>query len=161
MIQNVMQRALPSVSLLVLYLLLTQNVQVSNLVIGTLVSVGLTLLLGARSTLSWRRWPVLAYHVLGYGVRLAWDVVLNGLIVASMVLWRRHRLNAEIVPFPAKSRSDLGKAVQAHGITISPGQMVVGFENDKLLVHCLDAKAAGQPKVDDPAVFDALRRTLD
>lgn len=149
-------RVLHAGNMALLYVLLSGNVAWVNLVVAVLLGTGLSMLIPAGETCPrLRDWPRVFVALLHHGVLVAWDVIINGFLVASMVLWRTSRVQPGLVPMRNGHTSELGAALDAHSITLAPGTMVVSFEPELFRVHCLEAPKA----VADGPDAGASRRT--
>ena len=144
--------------LLVIYLALTGNLQLSNIVLGGLVATGATLLLRPQpSRMDLRRLPAAAWAVVRYTTILAADVVKSGLTVARIVLDPKLPIRPGIIAIDSGCCSELGTALSAHAITITPGELVIGIDRGGVLyTHCLDATRSAQYA----AEAQAMRSTL-
>jgi multicomponent Na+:H+ antiporter subunit E len=70
---------------------------------------------------------------------VASDVVKGGIATARIVLDPKLPLNSGIIAIPSGSRSELGTALSAHAITLSPGEMVVAIDDQGVMyTHCLN-----------------------
>jgi multicomponent Na+:H+ antiporter subunit E len=68
--------------------------------------------------------------------------------VARVVLTPGVSLRQGIIAIPAETSSDLGRALSAHAITVTPGEMVVEMDEEgTMYTHCLDATAAAETAV--------------
>lgn len=124
-----------------LYLLLTGNWAVNNLVTG-LILAGLVVLLvrPAKRPFAWKRFPdaLLASGI--YLVQLLWDLLVSGIQVARIVLSPSLPINPGIVAIPSQCETDLGVALSAHAITLTPGELVVEIDEAGIMyTHMLDA----------------------
>ncbi|MAT96276.1 MAG: hypothetical protein CL608_03965 [Anaerolineaceae bacterium] len=124
-----------------LYLLLTGNWAVNNLVTG-LILAGLVVLLvrPAKRPFTWKRLPdaLLASGI--YLLRLLWDLLVSGIQVARIVLNPSLPINPGIVAIPSQCVTDLGVALSAHAITLTPGELVVEIDEAGIMyTHMLDA----------------------
>lgn len=79
-----------------------------------------------------------------YTVRLLIDIVLSGVKVAQIVLDPKLPIKTGILRVETHSTDEGIAAVSAHGITITPGQLVVDFDvdNSAMYVHCLDIESS-------------------
>lgn len=93
-----------------------------------------------------------ALHMLPYVVWLLGQILMANLAVIARVLGPRHTIDPVIVLLKTKSRTDLGKALFANSITLTPGTVTVDVEGDQLKVHALVRKTA------TPASFAAMDR---
>ncbi len=108
----------------VLYLMKTENIQIH-----------------------WRKLPdqIAAFCV--YIATLLRDIWYSSLDVFKRVIDPNLPLNPGMIAVKTQddSESDFIAAFSAHGITITPGELVVDFEgNHTMYVHCLDIEASGQ-----------------
>lgn len=126
------------------YIALTGVLDWGNVLLGLLVATGIAWLLRSRpGPVAWRRLPR-AFIALGrYLLLLAYDLVVNGVEVARIVLSRSPPIAPGIVAIPSNCQSDLATALSAHAITLSPGELVVEIDQDQVMyTHCLDAEQA-------------------
>ncbi len=129
------------IPLFFVYLALTQNLQLSNFVVGVLAALTVSLLLpkGELPPFSLRRIFVFILAGIGYLFVVAWDVIRGGISTARIVLDPKLPLNPGIIAIPSGSKSDLGTALSAHAITLSPGEMVIAIDKDGVMyTHCLN-----------------------
>jgi multicomponent Na+:H+ antiporter subunit E len=130
-----------SIPLFLVYLALTGNVTLSNLVVGMLVSIGVSLLMpkGEMPPFAWNRIPQFVWAGIRYMFVVAWDVIRGGIGTARIVLDPKLPLKLGIIAIPSGSKTELGTALSAHAITLSPGEMVVAMDdNGVMYVHCLN-----------------------
>lgn len=153
---RLIQIALP---LFIVYLALTGNVTVPNLAVGLLVSTGIALLLPRIELppFSVQRLPGFLWAGIRYFFVVAWDVIRGAYSTARIVLDPKLPLNAGIIAIPSGTKTELGTALSAHAITLSPGEMVIAIDDDGVMyTHCLN--------VDDSARFvqeaQSLRQNL-
>ncbi|MEM1445757.1 MAG: Na+/H+ antiporter subunit E [Planctomycetota bacterium] len=144
------RRLTMALGIAVLYLLVTSNLQASNFVVVALVGLTLAMLLPGGRALR----PADVTRALVAGLQhagyLAWDVLLNGVIVAKMVAGGRRAISPGFVRVRDRHDRELASALEAHAITISPGTMVIDFEGEQVRenvggqptfeVHCLDTR---------------------
>lgn len=130
-----------SIPLFVVYLALTGNLELSNIITGVIVALIVSLLV-PRTELppfTFQRIPWIILAGLGYIAVVAWDVIRGGYSTARIVLDPRLPLNPGIIAIPSGSKSELGTALSAHAITLSPGEMVVAIDDDGVMyTHCLN-----------------------
>ena len=138
-------RYLGTIMLLTLfYLGITSNLEWTNILAGLLVATGVALLVRAEGELiRWRDMPRAILALIQYVVIMAYDLVTSGFQVAGIVLSRSIPLRQGIIALPTQVKSEVGAALSAHAITLTPGEMVVEMEDDGLLyTHCLDVSHA-------------------
>jgi multicomponent Na+:H+ antiporter subunit E len=144
--------------LLVIYLALTGNLQASNIVLGLLVAAVATLLLRPQpSGMDLRRLPAALWATVRYLAILAADVVKSGVGVARIVLDPALPIRPGIIAIPSGCSSELGAALSAHALSITPGELVVGMDKEGVMyTHCLDATHSAEYA----AEAQAMRRDL-
>lgn len=144
--------------LLVIYLALTGNLQPTNILLGALVATAAALLLRPQpGRMELRRLPAAIWAAIRYVAILAADVVKSGFGVARIVLDPALPIRPGIVAIDSGCDSELGTALSAHALSITPGELVIGIDQRGVLyTHCLDATHAGEYA----AEAQALRRNL-
>ncbi|MCU0475119.1 MAG: Na+/H+ antiporter subunit E [Anaerolineae bacterium] len=77
-----------------------------------------------------------------YALVLLRDILVSGFDVALRILGLRP-IKSGILKVPVGDKRPSVTALTAHGITITPGQLVVDFDQDEnVYVHCLDVEAS-------------------
>ncbi len=144
--------------LLIIYLALTGNLQPSNIVLGALVAGVATLLLRPQpGPAPLRRLPAALWALVRYIAILAADVVKSGLGVARIVLDPELPIRPGIVAIDAGCCGELSTALSAHALSITPGELVIGIDEQGILyTHCLDATRSAEYA----AEAQAMRRDL-
>lgn len=103
------------------------------------ISIVLTLILSARlkvidrNASPYHRAPQLLLYVGGLMV----EIVKSNIAVIARVLGPRHAIDPAMVRVPTQAKTDLGKALFANSITLTPGTVTVDVEGGSLLVHAL------------------------
>lgn len=125
----------------VLYLALTADFSVGNLLVGVLLSFGLAWLVHpSKERVSWQSFPRRAWYFARYILLLVSDIILSGVGVARVVLTPSLPINPGIIAIPTHCKSDVAQALSAHALTVTPGEMVVAIgEDGTMYTHCLDA----------------------
>lgn len=103
------------------------------------VSVLLSLWLTARLRIIGR--DASPYHrivpLLAYLPWLMVQIVRANVAVIARVLGPRHAIDPAMVRLRTRARTDLGKALFANSITLTPGTVTVDVQGDRVLVHAL------------------------
>ncbi len=142
-----MRRVQIAIPLLLVYLALSGNVTLPNLVVGALVALGVSSLLpvGNGAAFSWKRLPRFLWALIRYFFVVVTDILEGGLSTARLVLDPKLPIHPGIIALPAGSRTELGAALSAHAISLSPGELVVEMDDEgTLFVHCLDVQQSAQ-----------------
>ena len=80
------------------------------------------------------RAAAVALHAAGWSV----EIVKANIAVIARVLGPRHAIDPAMVQVcSTRARTDLGKALFANSITLTPGTVTVDVDGDKLKVHAL------------------------
>ncbi len=145
-------------ALLVVYLALTGNLQISNIIVGTLVAAAASLLLRPKpGRVNPRRFPAAAWAAIRYLAIMVADIISSGLAVARIVLNPALPIRPGIIAIPSGCKSELATALSAHALSITPGELVIGISPQGVMyTHCLDATHAAEYA----AAAQALRRDL-
>lgn len=96
------------------------------------------------------------YHrvmrMLPYAAWLLGQIVKSNIAVIARVLGPRHAIDPAMFTVKTKARTELGKALFANSITLTPGTVTVDVDGDELKVHALVRENAG------PASFESMDR---
>lgn len=136
------------------WMLLTANISLESFGVGFVLSFAVLWLVAFSDPapkVTWRRLPDKTIAAIVYMVILLRDICLSAIDVARRVIDPAMPLNPGIIAVPTQiesaeiksSQADTLAAVSAHGITITPGELVVDFEGNRVMyVHCLDVVAS-------------------
>jgi multicomponent Na+:H+ antiporter subunit E len=127
--------------LLGLYLALTANLELINIIWGALLSLGILALM-RPPVRQLSPFDILSRFGLfiRYLILLAVDLVKSGIVVARIVIQPSMPIHPGIIAVKSPCKSELATALNAHALTITPGELVVEIGSDgTLYAHCLDA----------------------
>jgi len=129
------------ISILGLYIALTANIEINNLVVGVMISAMILALLRPKPRqLDWRKMPKRIWALIRYLALMLLDLLQSGVVVASIVLKPKVIIQPGILAIPTPGASEAELALTAHALTITPGELVVETgEDGTLYTHCLDA----------------------
>ncbi len=132
------------------YIALVPNFEILNILAGVLVATIVVLLVRPQPyPLRWRHLPSTIIALIRYIFVLAYDLIVSGIQVALIVLNPRQSLHPGIITIPSKTESEVAQALNAHAITLTPGEIVVEMDEDgTMYTHCLNATDSEQ-LVDD------------
>jgi multicomponent Na+:H+ antiporter subunit E len=151
-----MRHIVSSMLMALAWMPLTANISLGSFVVGFLLSFAvLTLLFRSqdqRVTIKWQNLPDQALAGVVYMLILFRDIYLSAIDVSKRVLNPAMPLNPGIIGVSTQlTPEDQGEvaqtiaAISAHGITITPGELVVDFDGTQIMyVHCLDVVASLQ-----------------
>ena len=128
------------IPLLFVYLELSSNFELSNIIVGLMIVTGIVKLIRPRRLpTDWRRLPSSVFALVRYLVKLVYDVLASGIQVARIVMDPALPIKPGIVSIPSECDSEMGTALSAHAITLAPGEMVVEMdEKGVMYTSCLD-----------------------
>ena len=103
-----------------------------------------------------RNVPLQLYNLIAYVLFLAIEVLMSGVKVALIVIAPELKISPDTIELSTfdESQNDLISAISAHGITITPGELVVDFkESDEggatMIVHSLTSEASAERLEDE------------
>jgi multicomponent Na+:H+ antiporter subunit E len=157
-----LRRLLLSLPLAITWMPLTGTVSLESFGVGLLLSFAvLTLLFSGEPSdtvkaVTVKNIPQRVVASMVYFLILCRDIYLSAMDVSKRVIDPRMPLNPGIIAVstqyessapPLEAERDLTAdsiaAISAHGITITPGELVVDFDGNKVMyVHCLDVEAS-------------------
>lgn len=123
-----------------------------NFLLAYVFSLVVLVATGQRGdSLRLRNAPLQIYNLVAYVLFLAYEVLVSGVKVALIVLAPELKIRpgtTELSTFD-ESHNELISAVSAHGITITPGELVVDFkestaEGATMIVHSLIKEKSAQ-----------------
>lgn len=133
---------LPLAGLVLTYMALSENISFKNTVTGFLIAgLILVLLRPRRGSIRWQQIPIALLGLAAYILILFWDLIKSGIQVARIVVDPRLPIRQGIIRIPSESDSELGTAISAHWITLTPGELVVEIDDSGgMYTHCLNVE---------------------
>jgi multicomponent Na+:H+ antiporter subunit E len=128
------------VPLLFVYLELSSNFELSNIIVGLMIVTGIVKLIRPRRLpTDLRRLPPSVFALMRYLIKLVYDVIASGIQVARIVMDPALPIKPGIVSISSECESEMATALSAHAITLAPGEMVVEMdEKGVMYTSCLD-----------------------
>ena len=132
--------------LILFYLGLTANLEPRNLIASVVIAlIIIGLLKPEKKSLNLKKVPQMTTSLIRYIAWLMWDLVTSGIQVARLVIDPKLPIQPGIVAIPSRAKTELGEALSAHAISLTPGELVVEIGDDGILyTHCLDASHAAE-----------------
>ncbi len=128
------------ITMAVLWLLLSGLFKTQLLVLGVL-SVALVVWLAVRMRVLRHRGQPIYFrflHIFKYWGWLAWQILLSNIDVTKRILSRDMDIKPTLRRVTATPDSDMGRAIYANSITLTPGTTAINFTpDDDILVHAL------------------------
>ncbi len=123
--------------LFVMWLLLTANFQMANILIGAAVSFSVALLYTKLFTHT----AFVFIRPLWLGVYL-WillkNLILSNLRISKRILSKDMKLSPAIVAVKTNLESDWKKLLLANSITLTPGTLTLDIKDDMLFIHVIE-----------------------
>jgi multicomponent Na+:H+ antiporter subunit E len=153
---------------------LTAHISLESFAVGFILSFAiLTLLLNGSPKTNppptWRHLPNQAAAGVIYMLTLFRDIYFSAIDVAKRIINPAMPLNPGIIAVSTQMdtsgikdyHADTIAAISAHGITITPGELVVDFDGSRVMyVHCLDAVASDGVAASNQSKRIALLRRI-
>ncbi len=125
---------------LLVWMLLTWELDPGNVLVGVLVSLAGSLLYG--EILSGRPHhalnPLRYLWFLYYLPVFLWEMVKANIDVAYRVLHPRLPIDPGLVKIRTSLKSDTGRTLLGNSLSLTPGNTTVDIIGDQLYVHCID-----------------------
>lgn len=131
-----------------IWMIVTASVTPDSFLVGYVLGIAVVLMLKLEHVaINPRRLPDQIAALVIYVVTLCRDIWNSSIDVAKRVLDPNLPMNPGIITIATQDEdaSDMVAAFSAHGITITPGELVVDFDGSHAMyVHCLDVEASSQ-----------------
>ena len=82
------------------------------------------------------------WKYLSYWIWLGKEIFNSNISVAKVVLSPRLDISPRMIEFKSSQKTELGLVIFANSITLTPGTVSVDIEDDKIIVHALNAELA-------------------
>lgn len=78
-----------------------------------------------------------------FTVYIFWEIVVANIDVIKRILTSGGKtISPQLIEIPLPQKTDLGRAIYANAITLTPGTVSIDIIEDKILVHALTKEAA-------------------
>jgi multicomponent Na+:H+ antiporter subunit E len=135
-----------AVPVALVWMIVTGDLSAGSFSVGYVLGIALLALIRTQNTsLNWKQLPDQIVAFVVYTVTLGRDVVIASLDVTRRVLDPTLPLQPGIITVHTQDddEDEITAAFSAHGITLTPGELVVDFDGAKrMYVHCLDVNAS-------------------
>ncbi len=137
------------ISMFIIWMLLTFNLDVYNIILGLVIALIVTIIFGNRFPEGWKKFynPLRYFWGVVYTVTLIWECILANFDVAYRVLSPIMPIKPGIVKVRSTLKTDIAKAFLANSITMTPGTITVDIIEDDFYVHWIYVSSQ------DPAVY--------
>jgi len=129
------------------WMFITSQISLENFAVGYVLGFAIiTVVQGLTVKEQVLALPGQVWALVIYIGKLYWDITASSIDVARRIIDPDMPLKTGIIAVPVENgddKDDLIAAMSAHGITVTPGTLVVDFEDTTVMyVHCLDVEAA-------------------
>lgn len=136
--------------LVVLWLILSGHFEPLLLSIGAFSVVGVIVLCLRLGIVDREGLPFhLAPRLMVYWSTLAVKIIRDNISVAYTIIKPKGRIEPGLVTISPDLTTDLGRAIYANAITLTPGTYTLSIDHGSLLVHGLNKDAAQSDKSDE------------
>jgi multicomponent Na+:H+ antiporter subunit E len=145
-------KLLLAVPMALVWMPLTGQVNLGGFLVGMLLGVAILQVILpelSSSAIHWSRVPDQCLAASVYLLTLFRDIWISAFDVAGRVIQRKIPMKPGIIETVTQvqgldpHQAEIIAAVSAHGITITPGELVVDFDgSERMYVHCLDIDAS-------------------
>ena len=148
--------------LALVYLALTANLELSNIILGLLLSLSIVLLLRpALRDSGWHFLPTAVWALPRYVITLAIDLIVSGVQVALIVLNPALPIKQGNIAITTQCESEMAQALSAHAITLTPGELVVEMADEgQMYTHTLDTSHAEEEMAGAQHEREAMLRKI-
>jgi len=129
-----------TILLFTIWMVLTQNFYMSNILIGTAVSFSVSLLYvklfkhGEFEFIS-------PFWLVTYLLVLLKNLILSNMRISKRILSRDMKLSPAIVAVKTDLKSDWKKLMLANSVTLTPGTLTLDIKDDILFIHDIEYHA--------------------
>lgn len=124
------------------WLLLSGHYTAFLIAVGLGTAVAVTALMKAMKVVDEQGQPFeFLVGAVTYWPWLAKEILKSGWTVARIILDPKLPISPAMRQVPASQKTDVGRVVYANSITLTPGTISVALEDDKILVHALQASS--------------------
>lgn len=151
-----------SVAMALLWMVFARQLNWQGFIVGYIFGFAVLWLLRLNTSIEDDEKPIRLSRILGqilalvlYGYRLTLDVILSGTDVAKRVMSKEMNINPGVHSISTldPSNNPMINGLSGHGITITPGELVIDYETDEngcttMLVHALDKESSDIAKLE-------------
>jgi multicomponent Na+:H+ antiporter subunit E len=125
--------------LFIIWIVLTNSLEVSNIVLGVILSVSISLLY--INIFEHKKFEVInPFWLFIYFFVLIKNIIKSNIYLTKILARRELNLTPAIVAVPTKLTSDWKKLLLANSITLTPGTLTLDIKDDMLFIHIIEYK---------------------
>ena len=144
--------------LILIYLALTANLEPINILLGAfLAGLAVYFVRPGRLFQNVKHLPQAIWAMFRFMIQLIKDLIESGIIVAKIVLSPDLPIHPGIIRIKTGTLSEIGEALTAYAITLTPGEIVMEItDDDEFFVHCLDARHSEKYIHDAQVLYEGI-----
>jgi len=154
-----LKRLILAVPLAIGWTIYTSQTTIGNVILGYTFSVIVLFAIGTKSeNFKLKNLPVQVINTVLYVFFLAYEILITGMSVARLILHPNLPIKPGMLKINTQDETEnpVISAISAHGITITPGEMVVDFEETSedgvlMIIHSLQIEQTISNLNDDQA----------
>ena len=148
-----------SILLFCVWLVLSANTQMANIVVGIVISFSIALLYTKLFAKEDKFEIINPFWFFVYLLVLAKNLITSNLQIAKRVLSKDMKLAPQIVEVKTELKSDWKKLLLANSITLTPGTLTLDIKDDYLEIHTIEFKE-GSSKEDITKEFEYIIKKI-
>ncbi len=130
---------LKTLSLLIIWLLLSASLDLVHMGLGLLVALGVAWFNTDRST---SRFAIPRLRIIWYFLWLVGRILQSGFHLSVLILHPALPIDPKLIRYRTKLREEAGIVLLGNSITLTPGTITVELNSQDLVVHAMDDKSA-------------------
>lgn len=137
------------ISMFILWMLLTFDLHIHNILVGLVSALLVTLLFGHHFLKGWQKFynPARYFYGLIYLIIFIWACIKANFDVAYRVLSPKMPIKPGIVKVRTTLKTNIAKTFLANSITMTPGTITVDVIDDDFYIHWIYVSSQ------DPAIY--------
>lgn len=157
--------AVLSVPMAIIWLALSNELTLDSFLLGYIVAFAILYLVADRNIeINLAKLPGQLLATVIYTIKLLWEILIASLDIARRVLDPRLPIEPDIIAVSVQDPTNNAfiAGLSMHAITVTPGEMVVGYDEDEgvMYVHVLNAAKSRQTLDKDQASRLALIKRI-
>jgi len=121
-----------------IWLILSANLQMANIVVGLVISFSISLLYTQLFAKEDKFEMINPFWFFVYLLVLAKNLITSNLQIAKRVLSKDMKLAPQIVEVKTELKSEWKKLLLANSITLTPGTLTLDIKDDTLEIHIIE-----------------------
>ncbi|SFV55004.1 Na(+) H(+) antiporter subunit E [hydrothermal vent metagenome] len=148
-----------SIMLFIIWIILTGSVEIANILVGIILSVGTTLLYLNMFEEKKEFEFINPFWLLVYIYVLIKNIIKSNIYLSKILARKDLNLTPAIVAVPTKLDSDWKKLLLANSITLTPGTLTLDIKEDMLFIHIIEYEK-GTDKLEITREFEKVIKNI-